>query len=88
MDIKLSQDDTFRIYADNKGNNFIDVLQFGYDAMAVDMFTNFQYIEIRKKHDIIRVFSFKKKSHKKECDFGWWEDAEVVFSINEQTVNK
>ena len=54
--------------------------------MAIDLHTAFQYIEVRRKDCQVRVFSFKKKSHKKECDFGWWSDAEVILAINE--VNK
>ena len=61
MEIKLQTDDKFRIVADHKENNFIRVSQFGYEAMAIDLHVAFQYIEIRKKQDQVRVFSFKKK---------------------------
>lgn len=88
MEIKLQIDDNFRVIADYKGHNFINIAKVGYEAMAVDLHAQFQYIEIRRKNERIRVFSFMKKSHKKECDFGWWEDAEVIFSLNEQTMNK
>ena len=84
MDLRIRQDDNLRIYADHKQQNFIDVHQVGYEGMAIDLFTSFQYIEIRKKNTQLRVFTFTKKSMKKECDFGWWDDAEVVFSINEK----
>ena len=88
MDIKLQREDSFRITADHRGNNFIDVAQVGYESMAVDLFAHFVYIEIRKKEDRLRVFTFAKKSLKKECDFGWWGNADVVFALNEQVINK
>jgi hypothetical protein len=88
MNINLQGDDKFRINADHAEDNFINVSKFGYEAMAIDLHTAFQYIEIRRKDCQVRVFSFKKKSHKKECDFGWWNDAEVILAINEQTRNK
>ena len=88
MEIKLNQSDRFRVVCDHEKDNFIDIGQIGFEAMYVDLYTRFQYIEIRKKECVMRVFLFKKKSHKKECDFGWWADADVVYSINQQVVNK
>jgi hypothetical protein len=83
MDLRIRQDDNLRIYSDYKQENFIDIYQVGYESMAINLFAHFQYIEIRKKKDQLRVFTFTKKLMKKECDFGWWDDAEVVFSVNE-----
>ena len=83
MDLRIRKDDNLRIHSDYEQQNFIDINQVGYESMAIDLFTHFQYIEIRKKKDMLRVFTFTKKSMKKECDFGWWDDAEVVFSVNE-----
>ena len=88
MNIKLRESDRFRLSVDHDNDNFIDINHVGYEALAVDFYLHFQYIEIRRKKDQIRVFSFKKKSHKKECDFGWWKDADVIMAINEQTINK
>lgn len=82
MNIKLYKDDNLRIYGDHNQNNFIDVKSVGYESLSVDFFSSFVYIEIRKKESKLRVFTFNKKSHKKECDFGWWEDAEVVYALN------
>ena len=86
MNINLQDSDKFRINADYAQDNFINVSAFGYEAMAIDLYTAFQYIEVRRKDCQVRMFSFKKKAHKKECDFGWWADAEVILAINE--VNK
>ena len=86
MEINLQDSDRLRLHADFKQENFVNISKFGYEAMAIDLHTAFQYIEVRCKDCQVRVFSFKKKSHKKECDFGWWADAEVILAINE--VNK
>ena len=86
MEINLQDSDRLRLHADFKQENFVNISKFGYEAMAIDLHTAFQYIEVRRKDCQVRVFSFKKKSHKKECDFGWWADAEVILAINE--VNK
>jgi hypothetical protein len=84
MNVKLQHKDRFRVYADHEEQNFIDVNQEEYESMSIDGYTAFHYIEIRKKEGRIRVYFFKKKSYKKECDFGWWTDAEVVFALNEK----
>ena len=82
MNLRLQHKESIRIVGDCKENNFIDVSGVGYESLAIDLFGTFQYIEIRKKETQLRVFTFIKKSYKKECDFGWWEDAEVVYSLN------
>ena len=89
MEIKLQTDDRFRVdVSEGSFDNFINIQKAGYAGLAIDLFTGFQYVEIRKKEGILRVFTFPKKSMKKEYDFGFWVDAEVVYSINEQTMNK
>ena len=88
MQIKLQPDDTFRVVTGYKETNFIDIRSTGFETIAVDLFSLFQYIEIRKLKYNLRVFLFKKKADKKECDFGEWEDAEVVFAQNEQINHK
>jgi len=89
MDIKLSQDEVVRVdggYGDLY--NFIDVGKVGLSGLCTSLFTGFQYIEIRRKGDILRIYTFPKKSHKKDYDFGNWDDADVVFSLNEQIMHK
>ena len=89
MDIKLNLDDRFRINTDSSNfDNFVDVGKEGFSGIGLTLFTAFQYIEVRKKGDQVKVFTFPKKSHKKEHDFGFWEDAEVVYSLNEQIMHK
>jgi len=89
MEVKLNQDDSLRINGDYSNmSNFIDVSKAGYSGIALTLFTGFQYIEIRKMGDQVKVFTFPKKSHKKEYDFGSWHGAEVVYSINEQIMHK
>lgn len=90
MEVKLNQDDSLRINSEyGKCSNFIDLKRAGFSGLSATLFTGFQYIEIRKKGDQIKIFTFPKKSHKKEYDFGEiWKDAEVIYSINEQVVHK
>jgi hypothetical protein len=40
-------------------------------------------MEIRRKANQVKTFYFESKRHKKEFDFGYWEDAEVIFAFNE-----
>ena len=87
MEIRLNQKDRVRINADYEHNNFIDINQEEYESMSVDAYPPFHYIEIRKKEGHLRIYFFKKRSYKKECTFGWWEDAEVILAINE-TIQK
>ena len=90
MEINLNRDDWVRINGGSANtNNFIDIEKAGVSGLCVTLFSSFQYIEIRKKGDQLRVYTFPKKSHKKEFDFGEiWEDAEVVYSLNEQIMHK
>jgi hypothetical protein len=85
MNILLYKEDNLRISGDFENKNFINVCSVGYNSLAIDLFPTFHYIEIRKKGNQVRVFTFIKKSHKKEYDFEWWEDAEVVYALNDTT---
>lgn len=89
MNIKLDYEDSFRIYGDSEKNNFIDISQENFEGIGIGLFPYFHYIEIRKhKNGNLKMFCFKKKSHKKDCDFGSYQDAEVIFSLNETNYNK
>lgn len=82
--IRLYHNDRIRIFGDFENNNFIDVSGCkDEDAITVDLYPHFHYIEMRKKDNICKLFMFKKKGLKKHFDFGWWKDAEVVYSLNE-----
>lgn len=82
MNIKLNYKDQFRI-STNQEQNFLDIRGLDHEAgIAVDSYPRFHYIEIREKLSGIRTFYFQTKRHKREYNFGWWEDAEVVFSRN------
>ncbi len=84
MHLKIYKDESIRVETPHSDTEiFVDVRQVGYQSLAVDFYGFQGYIEIRKKENHVRVFQFPKKSYKKECDFGWWEDAEVIFSYNE-----
>ena len=84
--IQLYSKDRVRITSGYKKNNFIDVS--GHDdelCMSVEFYPTMQYIEIRKKSNVCKQFLFKKKGDKKYFNFGYWEDAEVIFALNEVT---
>jgi len=83
MELRLNNNDHFRIYADHDRSNFIDVNQEHYDGMSVDLFCAFQIIEIRKKENQLRIFLHHTEEHKGECVYGWWSDAEIVFQSNQ-----
>jgi len=89
MELKINQGDRVRVDGGyGKADNFIDISKAGFSGLCTTLFTGFQYIEIRKKGDQLRVYTFPKKSHKEEYDFEHWKDAEVVFSLNEQIMHK
>lgn len=82
--LRLYPTERIRITADYKDNSFIDVSGHKDElGMSIELYPTMQYIEIRKKGGVLRQFIFEKKGHKKYYDFGYWGDAEVIFSINE-----
>ena len=82
--LRLNSEERMRITADYKENNFIDVCGHKDElGMSIEFYPTMQYIEIRKKGGVCKQFMFEKKGHKKHYDFGYWEDAEVIFSLNE-----
>ena len=82
--LQLYANERARITTDHKENNFIDVSGHKDEmGMTVDFYPSKQYVEIRRKGGVCRQFFFEKKGHKRHFDFGYWEDAEVIFSLNE-----
>ena len=87
MQVRLYSEQKIRVTTGHKENNYIDVESGKWEqALEVSFFTSQQYLEIRKKDGQICSFYFESKRHKKDYDFGWWQDAEVVFANND--VNK
>ena len=81
MDIHLYSKDRVRIKTYD--GPFLDIEHVGYESLSVSLNPPHQgYTEIRSKQGHLKLFQFIKKSHKMECDFGWWDDAAVVFSYN------
>lgn len=65
-------------------NNWIDIRCGEWEqALEVSFLCAQQYLEIRKKAGYICSFYFQNKRQKKDYDFGWWEDAEVIFANND-----
>ena len=84
MELRLRNKESIRINSDHENNNFIDVSGTEFDvATTIDLYPSFHYIEMRKKNGLVRLFLFKKKGYKKDFDFGYYTDAEVVFALNE-----
>ena len=86
MEINLNCDDRIRLKSSD--GPFIDVQHVGFESVAIDMYSFQGYIEIRKKGNHFRVFQFPKKSYKKELNFGYWDDAEIIYSFNENGKDK
>lgn len=84
MDVRLYSNQKVRIKTGHKENNFIDV-ESGKDELVLttEFYPSFHYIEIREKNNFMKTFLFEKKGHKKHYDFGFWEDAKVIFSKND-----
>ena len=87
METRLYHKERIRISVDHKHNTFVDVSHLNYECLSVDFYA-FNYHELRQKEDHIKMFSWDKKAYKKELDFGWWEDAEVVWSFNREGKDK
>jgi hypothetical protein len=79
MEIELYADERVRV---KTSKTLIDVQRIGYDSLGINLSSFEAYIEIRKKGGELKVFQFPKRSYKKENEFGYWKDAEVVFSYN------
>jgi hypothetical protein len=84
MELKLYSKDKIRLITGSSNNNFIDcVSEHQEAALTVSFLPSQTYMEIRKKANQVKIFYFENKKHKKEFDFGYWEDAEVIFALNE-----
>jgi hypothetical protein len=86
MDIQLQGKESIRVKT--YSGPFIDIRHIDYESLAVDLYAFQGYIELRQKDRQFRLFQFPKKSYKKDHDFGWWKDAEVIFSYNENGKDK
>jgi hypothetical protein len=83
MELTLHYNDCIRISTE-LGNNFIDVSGLEWEmGMRVSGYPYSHYIEVRVKDKRVATFYFRNKGVKKKIDLGWWNDAEVVYSINE-----
>lgn len=91
MDLRLYSKQSVRVKTHHSNLNFVDItsLDNEYALQVSNYSTSMQYIEIRRKNNSVAMFLFRKKSDKKEVDFGWWADAEVIIAINEvEDINK
>ena len=83
MELSLNSNSRVRISTDS-GDNWLDVKAGkNEDSLEVSFLVSQQYMEVRSKDGSICSFYFKSKRHKSYHDFGWWDDAEVVFANNQ-----
>lgn len=84
MDLRLHSTDKIRLVTGSSKNNFIDCsAEYQEMALTVSFLCSQTYMEIRRKANQVKTFYFESKRHKKEFEFGYWEDAEVIFAFNE-----
>ena len=89
MKIKLNQNDNLTIETGSNDENWVTVASGKWEScLAVGFLKSNQYLEIRKKQELTNCFFFENKRAKKEFDFGWWSDAEIIFSLNEVKHNQ
>ena len=82
-EININGEESLRVTSDHSGENFIGIRTAGYRSLQIGMIASLHYIEVRKKEGLLNTYVFPKKSYKKDYDFKWWADAEVVFSNND-----
>lgn len=85
MDLKLNSSDTIRLVTGSGSKkNFIDCSSECQEmALTVSFLTSQCYMEIRRKSGQVKTFYFEHKTDINEFDFGYWNDAEVIFAFNE-----
>lgn len=84
MELRLYSEQKIRIVTGYQKNNYVDIKSGkNEDSICINFLSTNQYMEVRKKDGMIATFYFERKSHKKFHDFGWWQDAEVIFANND-----
>jgi len=81
MNLRLYDKDRIRIDADHDGDMFIDISQDHYEGISIDIYSHFCMGEIRCKRGILKMFIFKGPEYRADYDFGYWADAEIVYSF-------
>jgi len=83
MELKLNSTDQIRLVTGFPKDNWIDVAsEDGEQALTVMFISRKQYMEIRERDGYVKTFYFESKGSKKYFKFGWWEDASVIFALN------
>jgi len=83
MELKLHSTDCIRLVTGNAGDNWVDCTsEDGEQALTVFCISRKQYIEVREKDGYVKTFYFESKGSKKYFNFKWWEDAKVIFALN------
>jgi hypothetical protein len=82
MNLRLFHNDRVRLTADHKEDLFIDITQDHYEGLSIDIYPWFCIGEVRRRDNILRLFIFKNKTYREGYDFGWWKEAEIIYSFN------
>lgn len=84
METRLYSKDTLRVTTNHDKSIWLNIKSGTWEqSLEVSFYTSNLYIEVRKKEGQICSFYFESKRHKRDYDFGWWEDSEVVFANND-----
>lgn len=92
MNIHLHSQERHRISTGSSGGisqTFMDI-ESGKDqyGISVEAYTMHR-LEIRKKANVIKLFAFPKDEYYKDYDFGWWSDADVIWTnLNDKDLTK
>ena len=82
MDLRLQSKERIRVVADDERNNFVDIEgHYWGEVIKVDIYPAFHYVEIREKNRSYRIFLFKEEVQKEQFDYGYYENAKVIFTI-------
>ena len=84
MELRLNSEQRIRLTTGSSKKNFVDVTGEKFElALGVSFLCSQTYFEVRKKDGQMKSFYFESKRHKKDFDFEWWSDAEVLFANND-----
>lgn len=78
MELRVSNGSRIRLKARKP---FVDVRgeDFG-DALSISLYDRLSFFQIRKKNEEIKLFIFNDEEQVNEFDFGFFSDAEILFS--------
>ena len=79
MDVKIYNKEKIRIYTDYVNERYINVIA-ELDSLQVEVLENITTIQVRRKDGFIKVFYFEPNTNLEDYDFGYYSDADILFS--------